>query len=90
MTPNLAEIVNVSDESIKDKIHPRTGYECPEVEKRYSCTLSLTSATHRPLCAPANTTGTHCTGRSFVPGDGLDGCGISCPHRDFIPRPSSP
>ena len=28
----------------KGKIHPRTGHEGPEVEKRYSSTLSLTSA----------------------------------------------
>jgi len=28
----------------KGKIHPRTGYEGPEGEKRYSCTLSLTLA----------------------------------------------
>ena len=30
--------------SIKVKIHPRTGHESPEGEKRYRCTLSLTSA----------------------------------------------
>ena len=28
----------------KGKIHPTTGHEGPEVEKRYSSTLSLTSA----------------------------------------------
>jgi hypothetical protein len=28
----------------KGKVHPRTGHEDPEVEKRYSSTLSLTSA----------------------------------------------
>ena len=30
----------------KDKVHPRTGHEGPEVELRCSCTLSLTSALH--------------------------------------------
>ena len=28
----------------KGKAHPRTGHEGPEGEKRYSCTLSFTSA----------------------------------------------
>ena len=28
----------------KDKVHPTTGHEGPEVEQRYSSTLSLTSA----------------------------------------------
>jgi len=28
----------------KDKIHPRTGHDDPEVEQRYSSALSLTSA----------------------------------------------
>jgi len=90
MTPNLAESVNVSDENVRDKIRPRTDYEGPGAEKRSSCTLSLTSATQRPLCPPANTTSTHCTGGWFAPGDGLDGCGTSCPHQDLIPTPSSP
>jgi len=29
---------------IKCKVHPRTGHKGPEEEKRYSSTLSLTSA----------------------------------------------
>jgi len=29
---------------IKYKVHPRTGHKGPEEEKRYSSTLSLTSA----------------------------------------------
>jgi len=66
MAPNLAESVNVSDENIRYKIHPRTGYEGPEAEKRYSCTLSSTSATHRPLCPSAKATSTHCTGGWFA------------------------
>jgi len=81
MTPNLAESVNVSDENIRDKIHLRTGYEGPEAEKRYGCTLSLTSATHRPLCPLAKTTGTCCTGGWFAPG------GRSGRMRKFFPPP---
>ena len=30
----------------KGKVHPLTGHEGPEVQQRYSCTLSLTSALH--------------------------------------------
>ena len=48
----------------KGKVHPRTGHEGPELEQRYSYTLSLTSALDaggwsmpRPSCfTPANET----------------------------------
>jgi hypothetical protein len=33
---------------------------------------------------------THCTGDWLCPKAGLDRCGKSLPHRDSIPRPSSP
>jgi hypothetical protein len=51
-------------------VHPRTGHERPEVEYKYSSTLSLTSvldrgwvvnATHRPLYTRERPS-THCTG----------------------------
>jgi hypothetical protein len=82
----------------KGKVHPRTGHEGPEGEQRYSPTLSLTSAldggwvvkaTARPLC-PRERHGTHYTGGWVGPRAGLDGCGKSRPHRDSIPRQSSP
>ena len=37
---------HLSQVKVKVKIHSRTGHEGPEVEQRYSSTLSLTSALH--------------------------------------------
>jgi hypothetical protein len=76
----------------KGKGHPRTDREGPEVEFRYSSTLSLTSAldgvvvnaTPRPLC-PREGPGTHCIVGLVGPRAGLDGCGKSRQHRDSIP-----
>jgi len=79
----------------KGKVHPRTGHEGPEGEKRYSSTLSLTwmldggwvvHATPRPLYSRERS-GTHCIGGWVGLTAGLDRCGN--PHRDSIPRPSS-
>jgi len=82
----------------KGKVHSRNDHESPEVEYRYSSTLTLTSA------LDGGGWSTPCPGR-FIPGKdqvpivqeagwgpraGLQGCGTSWPHRDSIPRPSSP
>ena len=82
----------------KGKVHPITGHEVPEVEKRYSYTLSLASAldgggwlTPRPgRFTPGERHGTHCIGRWMGPRAVLDGCGKSRPYRDSIPGPFSP
>jgi hypothetical protein len=82
----------------KGTVRPRTGHEGPEVEKRYSSTLSLTSALdvvggqrHDSAALPmGKRPGTHCTGAWVVLTAGLDGCGKSRPHRDSISGPSSP
>jgi hypothetical protein len=66
---------------IKGKVHPRTGYEGPEGEYRYSCTLSLTSALdgvdgqrHAPAALPpGERPGTNCTGGWLGPRAGLEG-----------------
>ena len=77
---------------------PITGHEGPEGEWTYSSTLFSTSAldggwvvnaTPRPLY-PRERPGTHCIGDWVGLRAGLDGCGRSHPHRDSIPRPSSP
>jgi hypothetical protein len=45
----------------------------------------------RPGCLyPRERPGTHCTRSRVGPRAGLDRCGQSRPHRDSIPRPSSP
>ena len=83
---------------VKGKVLPRTGYEGPEGEQRYSYTLPSTSAlgggwvvntTPRPLY-PQERPGTHCTGGWVGLRAGLDGCGKSRLHRDSIPGRSSP
>jgi len=76
----------------KDKGHPRTGYEVPEGEYRYSSTLSLTSAldvvkvsvTHRPLYLWERP-GIHCTGGWVRLRAGLVGFGIISPPPGFDP-----
>ena len=49
----------------------------------------VVSTTSRPLY-PRERPGTHCTGGWVGPRAVLDGCGKSHPHRDSIPRLSSP
>jgi len=69
----------------KDKVHPRTGHESPEEEKRYSSTLSLTSmldgdgwSTPRPgRFTPWERPGTHLAGGWVGLRAGLDGRKIS-------------
>jgi hypothetical protein len=81
----------------KGKGHPRTDHEGPEGEKRYSSTLSLTSAldeggwsTSRPgRFTPREWPRTHCTRGWVGPRASLDGCWKFRPHRDSIPGPSS-
>ena len=77
----------------KGKVHPITSHKDPEGEQMYSSTLSLNSALdgvggqrHAPAALP----GTHCIGSWMGPGNVMDGCGKSHPHRDSIPGPSSP
>jgi len=81
----------------KFPVHHITGHEGPEVEYRYSSTLSLTSAldgggvinaTPRPLY-PRQRPGTHRLGGWAVPKAHLDGCGKYRPHQDSIRAPSS-
>jgi hypothetical protein len=65
-----------------------TGHEDPEGEKRYSSTLSLTSALDgvaRPLY-PRERPGTHCIGGWVGSTAGLDGCAKSRPPPGFNPR----
>jgi len=64
----------------KGKFHPRTGYEGPEGEYRYSSILSLTSSLvgvggqrHAPAALPPGKPGTHCTGGWVSPRTGLEG-----------------
>ena len=63
----------------------------------YCSTLSLTSALdgvggqrHALAALPPGKPGTNCIRGWVGPRTGLDGWGKSCPHRDSIPRPSSP
>jgi len=79
----------------KCKVHPRTGYEDPKGEYRYTSTLSLTSALDgvggqrhpRPLY-PWERPGTHCIGGWVGPRAGHEECGKSRPRRDSIHGPS--
>ena len=82
----------------KGKVHPITGHEGPEEEQSFIFTLSLTSAldggwvvnaTLRPLY-PRERPGTHCIGGWMGLRARLDECGISRPHWDSIPGPTSP
>jgi len=82
----------------KGEFHHRTGNEGQKEEKRYSSTLSLTSALdgvggQRHASAalpPGKRLRTHCIGDWVGPKAGLDGRGISLPHRNSIPGTSSP
>ena len=79
----------------KGKVHPRTGHEGAEVEKRYSCTLSLTSAldgsgwsTPRPdRFTPGKETWYPLYRRLGGPKD-RSGRVRKISHRDLIPGPS--
>jgi hypothetical protein len=84
---NLIRLLkNVSSDEILRRA--RTDNEDPEGEYRYRSTLSLTSVLDwggwlTPL--PGGFTPgrkTHCIGGWVGPRAGLDGCGISRPHRD--------
>jgi hypothetical protein len=53
----------------RGKVHPRTGHEDTDMEKSYSCTLSLTLSLdgvsgqrHAPAALPWELSGTHCIG----------------------------
>jgi len=89
---------NNNNNNNKGKFPLRTGHEGPERDKRYSCTLSLTSASHGVGCEshlptpspPGKKAGIHCLGGWVGPRAGLDGCVNSRHHRDSIPWPSSP
>ena len=82
----------------KGKVHPRTGHEKPEVESKFSSTLSLTSAVDvgwwlTPRAGrfnPRKKPGTHSTGGWVRPRVGLDGRGKSRLQTDSIPGLSSP
>jgi len=80
---------------VKGKVHPRTG---PEGMKRYSSTLSLTSALygvsgqrHGPAALlPARNLSTHRIGHWVGPNAGLDGYGKSRPPPGFDPQTVQP
>jgi hypothetical protein len=81
----------------KSKVHPKTGHEGPEGEQMYSSTLPSTSALdgvggqhHAPAALPTGKPSNLCTEGWVGPRAGLEGCGITRPHRDSIPGPSSP
>jgi len=83
----------------KCKVHPRRSHEGPEGEYRYSYTLSLTSAleeggssTPRPSRFPPgkNTRNPLCRRLGGLPGPVWTVVENLSPHRDSIPRPSSP
>jgi hypothetical protein len=56
---------------------------------RFECAVGGVRVTPLPLFTPRERSGTHCTGGGMGPRAGLDRCGISRPHRDTIPGPSS-
>jgi len=78
----------------------RTGHEGKEGEKRYSSTLSLTSAldavgwvmnaTLKPLYTPKKRACTHCTRGWMGPRAGLDGCEKRRLPAGFGPRTAQP
>ena len=92
----LAE--NTNRNSVHRKFHSIICHEGPEREYRYSSTLALPSAldaggwlTPRPgRFTPGKVPGTHYTRCWVDPRAGLNGYGISRPHRDSIPGPFSP
>jgi hypothetical protein len=82
----------------KGKGHPRTGHEGPDGEKRYCCTLSLTSAldrggwsTRRPgRFTPGEDPVPTDQEARWAPGPVWTGKESLASHRDSIPGPSSP
>jgi len=82
----------------KGKGHPITGHDGPEVGKRYTYTLSLTSApygggwsTPRPgRFTPGKDTVPTVQEAGWAPGPVWTGEEKSRPHRDSIPGPSIP
>ena len=79
----------------KDKVHPRTGHEAPEGEKRFSSTLSLTSALDG-VGGQRHFSGSLSPGKGSllqyarrIPRAGLDGYGKSRSHWDSISGPPS-
>ena len=83
--------------SASNKVHPRTGHEDPEVEYRYSSTLTLTSALYgngcsRPPAAlpPGKIPDTLCIGGLVGPRACMDGCGKFCLPPGFDPRTVQP
>jgi len=75
----------------KGKRHPRTGHEGPEGEWGYISTLSLISdldgvgvERQAPAALTQERPLAHRTGGWVGPRADLDGCGISCRHRDLI------
>ena len=79
------------------KVHPITGHEGPEVEYRYSSTLSLTlvlsgvgGQRHAPAALAPERPGTNCTEGWLDPTAGLDGCGKSRPPPGFDPQTVQP
>jgi hypothetical protein len=87
--------INMSAGKGKGNVHPRTGHEGPEGEKRYSSTLSLTLGVGGQLQASVavptgKRPGTHFIGGRVNPRVGMEGCGKSHPHRHSIPGSSSP
>jgi len=77
----------------KGKYHRVTGHEGPEVQYRYSSTISLTSALdgvggqrHVPAALPPGKTWSHCVGGWVGPRAGLDGYGKSRHPPGFDPR----
>ena len=78
---------------VKGKVH----HEGSELEYKYSSTLSFASALdgvavqrHAPAVLPTGETQYPLYRRLGGPQTGLDRHGKSRPHRDSIPRPSSP
>ena len=75
------------------QVHLRTDHEGPEVEQRYSSTLSLTSALYGvggqrqapAALPPGKRRGTYCIGGWMGPTTSLDGCGNSRPPPGFDP-----
>jgi len=81
----------------KGKVHPRTGVEGPQGEKRYSSTLSLISVLdrvggqgHVPAALPPGRTRYPLYRRLDGPQGPFGRVRKISPHRDSIPRPPSP
>ena len=102
VSPVLSSVINRPSINFivqhKGEFHRITYHEKPEVEYRYSSTLSLTSALDgvgwtkpRPcLFTPLERPDTHCIGGWVGPRAGLDGPGKSRPPQGFDPRTVQP